>query len=172
MRGILVASAIALAAAQPEQISVNFGTDGVTTSLSFSWAVPGASGADPAGVVSWGYLISLGNSTPADVRRYSDTGYESPALYNATVAELIPGAKIFYSVGDSRGFSTVATVDVPLARGAFGTRLALLGDLGTTGTRLLHAASLVHSMTPSDVPRSQLKRDARRHPDGSRAVEV
>ena len=95
MRGILVASAVALAVAQPEQISVNFGTDGLTSSLSFSWAVPGTSGADPAGVVSWGYLISLGNSTPADVRRYTDASYESPALYNATVTELIPGATIF-----------------------------------------------------------------------------
>ena len=149
MRGILVAYAISLAAAQPEQISVNFGTDGVTTSLSISWSVPGASGADPAGVVSWGYLISLGNSTPADVRRYTDGSYESPALYNATVAELLPGARIYYSVGDSRGFSAVATVDVPLARGAFGTRLALLGDLGTTGTRVTMSADfLVHSKTP------------------------
>jgi hypothetical protein len=135
MRQFFVASCmLALSYAQPEQISVNFGPDSKSSTLSFSWAVPGPQGgADPAGTVNWGYTRSLGNSVPADVNRYSfSTTYESPALYNASVKGLTAGSTIYYSVGDVRAQSEIKTVGIPRERGADGARFALLGDLGTT----------------------------------------
>jgi acid phosphatase type 7 len=77
------------------------------------------------------FSANASSATYTDNRGKSN--YTSPVLLNSTLAGLAEGATVYYRVGDdANGFSPVYTTRTPPPVSTPSTRIAFLGDLGTT----------------------------------------
>jgi hypothetical protein len=107
--------------------------------------------------VRWGYSSDhLDNAEEGDFTCYSTVAYDSGALHHVTIGShrgpLLPGAYIYYKVGDAKHdvWSDVLQFRMSPPAGQLPVRLGLLGDLGQT-KHSLQTLDHINANSPDSV---------------------